>query len=243
MVEQHDIILPAAEHRVYVNDPQKWGQSPGTDYFLKCHEADMAAAGGRDLVNHGWESGGFSYLASSGADFLSGTPVADRGTLGGFNFDAANDYLISPFIFGDYAAALEFQNIMGYLPTTLVLEVYARFAANADENATGFGFLEAGGGGGSPADADMMAFIGMGATHFELIRGDGTVDASAAVFDTDPHLFKISLTGAVVTWYIDDVSQGTLVVQDDLWPCAFVINTETGGDGDPVVSWAHVHYQ
>ncbi len=243
MAAGHELVLPPSSQRSFITDPQKWGQSPGTDFCILMHEEDMVAAGGRDLANHGWEANGFSFLAPSGADFLSGTPIADRGTSGGFNFDTAGDYLISPFMFGDYAAATMFRHFMGYLPTTLVLEVYARFGANADENATGFGWLEAGGGGGVAADADMMAFIGMGATNFELIRGDGTVDASAAVFDTDPHIFKISITGAVVTWYIDDVSQGTLVVQDDLWPCAFIINTEAGGTGDPVVSRVDIHYE
>ena len=221
-----------------------WGSSPGTDFWLFCNNADQIPAGGSatELKTHGWEGEGFSYLAGSGADFLSGSPIADAGTTGGFNFDAANDHLISPFIFGDYAHAVMFKQIMGYLPTTLNLEVFGRFGANPDENASGFGWLEAGGGGGSPADADLMAFIGLGATNFEIIRGDGTVDASVAVYDTDPHSFKISITGAVVTWYIDDVSQGTLVVQDNLWPVAFTANTETGGTADPVVSQVHIWY-
>lgn len=241
MTTGHELIRPDIDHRWHVTDPQKWGQSPGTDYWLVCHESDMVAAGGRDLSDHGWSANGFSFKEGSGADFLSGVPIADAGAIGGFNFDTAGDYLISPFIFGDFAHAKMFRNLMGYLPTTLCLEVFATFAANPDENASGFGFCEAGAT-GALADGDMMAFIGPGGSKFELIRGDGTVDEGVAVYDTDPHLFKIVITGAVVTWYIDDVSQGTLVVQDDLWPVAFAINTEGSGTADPVVSWAHVWY-
>jgi hypothetical protein len=126
----------------------------------------MAAAGGKDLADRGWGSGGFSHLAPSGADFLS-----NSGTTGGFNFDTAGDFLISPYIFGDIGASTLYEDVMGSVPTKMTMEVYGRFGANADENATGFGFLEAGAGVTSPADADMMAFIGMGATNFELIRG------------------------------------------------------------------------
>ena len=241
----HDIILPASDGRVHVFDPKKWGELPGTDFWIFCGSTDTPPTGDTDLVSYGWETSGvstFTYLPGSGADFLSGSPIADAGATGGYNFGTAGDYLISPFIFGDYVHARMVQELLGYFPTELNLEVYGRFAANPDENASGFGFVEAGGGGGVLADADLMAFIGPGGSNFELIRGDGTVDAGAAAYDTDPHLFKIKCSGMTAEWFIDDVSQGTLGLQDDLWPVAFAINTEAGGTADPVVSWVHVYY-
>ena len=240
MPGQHDIILPAADGRVHQYDPHHWGCRPATDFWVVFNTSDLAPSGDWDLLSNGWESVGWSHLAPSGADFLSGTPTADIGTTGGANFDTAGDYLISPFQFGDYSHARMVQELLGYLPTELNLEVYGRFAANPDENASGFGFVEAGGGGSVLADADLMAFIGLGGTKFELIRGDGTVDESVAVYDTDPHLFKIKCSGTTAEWFIDDVSQGTLGLQDDLWPVAFGVSVET--TADPVVSWAHVWY-
>ena len=239
----HRIDLPGPDGRIHVYGPENWGNQLGTDYWANFHNADQIAGGGDDLVAHGWEASGFSFLAPSGADFLSGDPIADAGTTGGFNFDAANDFLISPFVFGAFAHAKAFEAIMGYLPTALHLEVFARFAANPDENASGFGWLEAGGGGGSPADADMMAFIGPGATQFELIRGDGTIDAGLEVKDTDPHLWKILCAGTTAEWFIDGVRQGSISLQTNLWPVAFVINTESTGTADPVASWAHIWYE
>jgi hypothetical protein len=197
----------------------------------------MAAAGGKDLADRGWGSGGFSHLIPSGADFLG-----DGGTTGGFNFDTAGDFLISPYIFGDSGASSLFEDVMLYVPTAMTMEVYGRFAANPDENASGFGFLESGAGFTSPSDADMMAFIGCGATNFELIRGDGTVDAGITVYDTDPHMFAIKFEGALANWYIDGVDQGSIGIQDNLWPTAFCINTESGGTADPCVSWVHIFY-
>ena len=232
-------IVRAPDRRKHVLTPHDWGHMKGTDYCAFFGESDMAAAGGKDLADDGWESGGFGYLAGSAAGFLDSS---DAGTTGGLNFDAASDYLISPFIFGDYAHARALQHLLGYLPTTLNMEVYARFASSAaDEQATGFGFVEAGGGGGVLAKADLMAFISIGASNFELHSGATADEGSTKA--TTPHLFRIKITlGGTAEWFIDDVLQGSIAIQANLWPCAWAANTQAGGNNDPVVSWVRVWY-
>jgi len=90
-------------NRKHVINPHEWGCESGTDFWAFFGEADMAAAGGKDLADDGWEASGFSYLVGSGAGLLSS---AVKGTIGGLNFDTTGDYLISPAIFGGYAHAL-----------------------------------------------------------------------------------------------------------------------------------------
>lgn len=224
--------------RQIVTNPENWGHDVGTDYHAFFGEADEAAGGGKDLAEHGWESSGFGYLAGSGAGFLD---VDDQGTLGGFNFDTASDYLISPFIFGSYTHGRFVQNVLGYFPSRLNMEVMARFASSAaDEQATGFGFIEAGAT-GALAKADLMAFISIGATNFELHSGAVADEGSAK--DTDPHLFKITIErDDAAEWFIDGVSQGSIAIQANLWPGAWAANTQVGGNNDPVVSWVDLWY-
>ena len=232
-------IVRGTARRLAVPSPAEWGHAIGTDYHAFFGEADEAASGGKDLVGDGWETNGFGYLAASGANFLD---VDNQGTMGGFNFDVASDYLISPFIFGSYCRGRFMQDLFGYFPTTLTMEVMAYFASTAaDEQATGFGFVEAGSGGGVLAKADLMAFISVGATNFELHSGAAADEGSAK--DTSPHVFKIVITfGGSAEWFIDDVSQGTIAIQSALWPVAWAANTQAGGNNDPVVCWVDIEY-
>lgn len=231
-------IIRGLVQRQIVTNPEDWGHGVGTDYHAFFGEADEAAGGGKDLSEHGWESTGFGYLASSLAGFLD---VDDQGTLGGFNFDTASDFLISPFIFGNYSHGRFVQNVLGHFPHNLNMEVMARFASSAaDEQATGFGFIEAGST-GALAKADLMAFISIGATNFELHSGAAADEGSAK--DTDPHLFKITITfGGSAEWFIDSVSQGSIAIQADLWPAAWAANTQASGANDPVVNWVDIWY-
>ena len=225
--------------RVHIMRPQDWGAGAGTDFWAFWGDLTMADAAASDLVANGWLTTGFSFLAGTGADFISGSPTADIGTIGGLNFDTFNDSIVSPFIFGDFAHARMVQAITGALPTSLSMECYARFAASVDENETGIGFIEAGG--SAVTVASQMAVISIGATTFEL--HSGAAEDAGATDDTDPHLFKIVCTGTTAEWFIDGTSQGTIALQDDLWPVAWTAGTKnTDGLNDPVVQWVHIWY-
>lgn len=227
--------------RIHCRRPQDWGSAWATDFWMYCHDGDLVAGGGDDLANHGWISSGGVYLANTGADFLSGSPAGDIGTIGGYHMDTAGDTLASPEIFGDYMHQLVFEEIMGYSPTKLNAEFYMRFSADGtDEQATGVGFWESGAT-SAFAVGDAMAVIAQGGTNFELHSGAPAEDSGSAD-NTTLHLWKIQCTGTTAEWWIDGTSQGTIALQDDLWPCAFGVNTQAGGVNDPVLCWAHVWY-
>ena len=232
-------LTAASDKRVHVYRPQDWGSAFATDFWMYCHDGDLVAGGGDDLVNHGWISSGGVYLPNTGADFMSGSPAADIGTIGGYHMDTASDTLCSPYIFGDYMHQLMFQELMGYTPSVLTAEFYGRLSANADENGSGFGFWENGATSGF-AVGDTMAVISSGGTVFEL--HSGAAEDAGSTDNTDLHLWKIKCTGTTAEWFIDGTSQGTIALQDNLWPVGFGLNTQAAGTNDPILCWAHVWY-
>ncbi len=238
----HGLVRVAHNLRVHATNPQEWGNTAATDYWANFGNLDQIPANAiGDLDLYGWVTTAFSHLAGSGADFMSASPIADAGTTGGLNFATAGDYLTSPFIFGDYAHALMAGQILGKMPTSLNMECYARFAANANEEESGFGFVEAGA--ASPfVKAGLMALITSDGTNFSL-ESAAAVDAGA-VDDTNPHQWKIRFRGTTAEWWIDGTSQGTIAIQDDLWPVAWGVSTKAAsGTNDPVISWVHIWYE
>lgn len=235
----HGLVRVAHNLRHHVRDPRDWALVPGTDYWAFFGGVGLIEAGVHDLDLNDWITTGFSHTVGSGADFMSS---ADVGITGGVNFDVVSDHLRSPFIFGDYAHALLAGQFLGHFPTSLNMECYARFAANADEQETGFGFVEAGS--AVPfVKAGLMALITSDSTDFSLESG-----AAADAGDTDDtaaHLFKISIASGGITWFVDGTEQGSgLALQTDLWPVAWGVSTKaTSGTNDPVVSWVHIWYE
>lgn len=225
-------------NRVHALHPHDWAAAAATDYWANFGSVvgiPADAIGDPDL--YGWLTTGYSHAVGSGADFMSSSDV---GTTGGINLDAAGDYIVSPFIFGDYAHQQLVAGLLGYSPSKLNMECYARFAANNDEEETGFGFVEAGS--AQPfVKAGLMALITSDGTNFSLESG-AAADAGSTD-NTTPHLFKIQVRSSAVEWWIDGTSQGTLALQTDLWPVAWGASTKAAtGANDPVVSWVHIWY-
>ncbi|MCH8889951.1 MAG: NAD(P)H-binding protein, partial [Myxococcales bacterium] len=111
--------------------------------YQDAHEAStraMADAAASDLVANGWVTSGGTHTVGSLAGMLDSS---DAGTTGGQNMDTADDFINSPFIFGDYVHGRMVQEFLRHFPTELNMECYARLAAGNDENGSGFGFLEA----------------------------------------------------------------------------------------------------
>lgn len=224
--------------RVHITDPRDWGHSVGTDYWLLCNDVDMAAAGGMDLVNYGWESDGFSFTAFAGdADFMSSS---DKGTTGGFNFDTAEDTLLSPAMFGDWVHIQQVASILGASPTTLSCEFIMRLAAGNDEEGTGIGFWI-----GAATDpvtkAETEGVVTCDGTDFSL-ETSAAADAGSTKATT-AHVFRVTLTfGSTMEWFIDGTSQGTAAITADKYPLKFGGGTANGGANDPVLASAHVWY-
>lgn len=225
--------------RVHITNPRDWGMSAGTDYWASFGDLTLAPAAAQDLVKYGWlEAGTWAQLAGSAAGLIDSSDV---GTTGGANFPAADDSIVSPFIFGDQSHALLAGAFLGYTPTTLNMECYARFAAANDEESSGFGFVEAGAT-TTFIKGDLMAIVAIDGTDFSL--ESGVAAAAGSTKNTTAHRFRIEAkSGSAINWYIDDTLQAnTLAVQANLWPVAFCITTATGGNNDPVVAWVHVWY-
>ncbi len=234
----HGLVRVAHNLRHHVVKAQDWNRSAGTDFWL-LSEAEYAGAASDDLItNFGWTTTSIALASPTGGDFLAS---ADVGTPNSLLFGADNDLLQSPTIFGDYAHGLMAGQILGHLPTRLIVEVYAAFTTNsANETRTGFGLTEAGGTSGTANDA--MAWIHTDGSNF-TIRSAADSDAG----DTDDanfHQFRIVVstgTADAIEWFIDGTSQGTMDSQEDLWPCSF------GGFSSTTnrisLAFAHIWYE
>ena len=121
-------------------------------------------------------------------------------------------------MFGGYPHAYAASFFLGQLPTSLTLEVYARYSTHtANEPATGFGFVEDGG--APETQVDHFAYIYTDGANFTLESGAAS-DAGAAD-DGNWHLFKVVITSANVEWFIDGTSQGTIALEADEFPVSF----------------------
>jgi hypothetical protein len=233
-------ITRAPARRVHVNRPQDWGSAAGTDFWAVFGDLTLVPTDSSDLDLYGWvEAGTWVHLAGSAADLLSS---ADVGTTGGAHIDTAGDAIRSPFIFGDYAHARMVEGILGYTPTELNMECYARFNADpGDDEDTGFGFVEAGA--ATPfVKAGLMAFITSDGTNFSLESGAAAAAGDDAD-DTAAHLWRIQFTSSAINWYVDGTLQtNTLALQTDLFPVAWGASVGAGGTGDPVINWVHIWY-
>jgi len=234
---------PVSQSRIHVLTPQEWGNSSGTDFWAFFSVNGILSVGNaHELADYGWTTTALSLLAGSAADMIDS---ADVGVPGGLEFGAASDLLQSPAIFGDYAHGRMVEAILGYTPTQLVLESYGYFtdATPANETASGFGLVDAGGSPITAANANAM--IVANTTNF-VLRSGGDSDAGAAV-DAVPHLWKVVIdAGGVVTdkveWFIDDVSQGTIDRNADAFPVSFGAGVQVAGTNFFVLSWLHIYY-
>ena len=138
------------------------------------------------------------------------------------------------------------QQILGYLPTQLVLEVFAAFTvATANDTNSGFGFLI--GGGTASTAADQTAAIVSDATDIllrtapaggVLTDAGGTVAAVGATY----HMWKIVLDGTNIEWFMDGTSQGTISMSTvtDEFPVSFFGHVLTTNRVN--IGFVHVYY-
>ncbi len=198
-----------------------WGYAPGTDYWL-IPGGEILTAAGILLSENGWTTTALALVEGAGADFLSPTDV---GVPAHILTDATGDLLRSPPVFGSFLHGKVAGKLLGHQPSILTLEQDAAFSvASANETTSWFGWVEAG---GSPDTADdAMAMIISNGSNF-VLRSGAASDVGALV-DNLWHVWKIVITfGVSIEWFIDDVSQGTIAIQADLWPVSFGMHTLT----------------
>ncbi len=239
----HGLVRVAHNLREHV-PAYLWQAVAGTDFWLVAQTVDLvttaAAANPSGLSGWGWTTTNLTLGVGSAGDFLSSDGV---GTPAGLIFGSDTDLLQSPPIFGDYLNGLLAGKILGRYPTKMIMEVYASFSTNsAEETRTGFGLVEAGGTAGTDDDA-MVWIHDLGSTNVFSCRSAADSDNGSAD-NTDPHLFRVVIskgTTDAIEWFIDGVSQGTLDLQEDLWPCSFGAYSST--TNRLRLSFAHFWYE
>lgn len=234
----HGLVRVAHNLRHHVVKAQDWNRSAGTDFWL-LSEAEYAGGTHDDLItDFGWTTTAIALASPTGGDFLSSAGV---GTPNSFLFGADNDLLQSPTIFGDYAHGLMAGQILGHLPTRLIVDVYAAFTTHSDnETRTGFGLTEAGGTSGTANDA--MAWIHTDGSNF-TIRSAADSDVGDAD-DANFHQFRIVVstgTTDAIEWFIDGTPQGAMDLQENLWPCSFGGFSSTTNRFS--MAFAHIFYE
>ena len=224
-----------------VNDPRLWGSAAGYEFWLSSQYGNLVASasatnpGGLD--GWGWQTSGLSTSTDSTGDFLSS---ADQG-VNGIYINAATDALVSPVIFGGYAAGVQAARFLGGQPTKLSLELHASFLdASANDTTTFFGLTGAG-----VVDAALAVSAGCirsgGAASTFFLTSDNGSDAGAAI-DTSFHKWKITYGATTTEWFIDDVSQGTITTELDVWPCAFKAY-RGGATNSILINWVRIFYE
>lgn len=233
-------LIKGPNRRVHVLKAQDWAKQAGTDFWFDftAGAGSLGAAGDDLATNFGWTLTSLVTTAVTATGDLFSS--SDIGTPGHQLTDASGDLLLSPQIFGSYQHSQFFQSVMGYVPTRLCVEFWGALTVNTGaETTSGFGFSA-----GSPATAtNQVAYIYSDATNFACRSTPGTggfVDTGAAR-DAAWHRFKLIVTATGVEWFIDDVSQGTITVATDLFPCSFAMHALT--TNRPAISSGHVWYE
>jgi len=222
-----------------IADPALWYSSPGFEFWIVFGHVDLMtvqAATNRGLSGAGW-TGAIAATASitegAGADFLSSADLDPTRLVRG----STNLAMRSPRVFGSYDHGQAAARFLGHTPTRLTLEFYGRMSvASANENTSGWGFH-------TPAGTDFTAAGSAGGivsdgTNFRLRSVTGN-DAGAAI-DTAWHLWRIEWIGTTVEWFIDNTSQGTVTLDNDIWPTSLAFLD--GTTNRPQTAWARVFY-
>ena len=224
--------------RQHILIPQSWGVAAGTDFWLQPSSSGMLTSGNaHELSDYGWTTTSLALVGGSAGDFLViGDATYDPSHI---STNAAGDLIQSPALFGDFYHGQQAASFLGVSPTTLIVEVLARFnAISADEPRTGFGFIEDGGAVGT--QADHCAFIYSDNTNFVLHGGDGA-ESDGETDSTTWHVFRISLNGSTATWAIDGTEQGSITFIQDEFPVSFGMHTLT--TNRIMLSTVHIWYE
>ena len=234
------------QNRRVMVGPRDWDNVLATDYgvnFLDLSPQVAAASASSPYGLSGWGhvttaltttangTGNFNSSANFDPTFL--------------NMGAAADAFVTPSMFGGYDQFQRVGDVLLYLPTTIVVDVYAQFnTASANETTSFFGLC-------APAVTDMAAAGGGGgirsggtASTFFLTSDNGS-DAGAAI-DTSWHRWRI-VYGSTNTEWFDDIatpgtlaSRGTITTEINIWPLSF--KALVGATNRIRISWFHISY-
>ncbi len=221
-----------------VRNMRDWAGGAGFEFWFGNFGTmlDTAAAAGNPsgLDGWSWSLGTNSMNVTSNGDLFSETDP-------GYNYanPSSGVTIRSPQIFGGVDGYRMAQIFLGQAPTKLVCEWYGIWVT------VGTNTMAAYNGGmtnGLVASADAAGSAGVivsDGTNFRLVSDNGN-DAGAAV-DTNPHLWRIEYGTTNTEWFIDDVSQGTITTETDIWPCNWAQRNDAAGNANRTM-FGRVYY-
>jgi len=238
IIEPQSVLVTADRHEV--PSGAHWDDESGSDFFFRPDAAEIAAGNKETLADFGWITTGLAFVAGSGADFMTSV---DKGIPAHFVLSPAADLIQSPYLFGSYTHAEAAQHHLGSFPVTFTMEAWMNFAvASASETESGLGFTVAGGSIITAADA--IAVIHSNGTNF-ICRSSVDAD-TGAVIDNAWHLWKFVFrlgTTDKIEWFIDNVSQGTLNLREDVFPMSWGAANVGSGTNRLNVGPARLYYR
>lgn len=240
----HGLVRVADAVRRHVG-PHHWQDTPATDYWIVGGSAgeSTAASPVSDLTtasdathiagldSWGWQITGLTQTSGQTGDFFSSS---DDG-VPAISSDGSGDILSSPPVLGGFAGCLAAAQILGYMPTKLVVEAYAAFpTASADEAATYLGL-------GQETDGSVVS-VYSNATVFVLQSAAAAV--STVAVDNAYHLFRLlsdSVSG-LASLSVDGVLQAnTAALLQDVWPAGLRFAVSTSNRIS--LAWGHCWYE
>lgn len=227
------------QKRVHVG-PRDWIDSEATDYWIRAagntnQTSALSATNGIGLPGFGWTCTSLTAVSTATGDLNDSADV----TPFAIGTDAASDLLSSPIVFGGYDGYQRAAAILGYTPSKLVCDMYAAFTTASTGQTTGFIGLASGTDAAAAGSAGAITISGFGPFTFTLTSDNGSDTGATA--DTAYHRFRIEYThGGNTEWFIDDVSQGTITTETDIWPLPFKMMV--GANNRIALAWAHLYY-
>lgn len=214
-----------------------WSTHIAPDFFAFFGDVQVIGVDNH-FLDRAWRTAGtVGTGGTSTQDFMS---LTDR-SLRGARFDAANDRISSPFVFGSQNHIEGLQSLYGFLPNRLRMRILAQWLdASNDEQDSYFGFNSLFGAG----DILGITFHSDG-VNWRLRHASTAGEIVGPAVDNDPHIFEILLGPNLVEFFLDDVSQGSLaeIPAPDRWPMGFEGHLPAAPNNDFAIDWVHVRYE
>ncbi len=240
------IVRGTPPNRVHVFKAADWNRAAGTDYWMipaTNDELTAAATNAEILSNVDWTTTTLTHTAGTLGNLLGGVTVATtHGPV--WTTAAAAAEIRSPAVLGGPAQAAMVAQMLGYVPTQLILEWVARFSvATANETTSALGFAT----GVITTAGSAVGTIFSDGTNFKVRTSAATSTAGAAV-DNNFHRWRIVLdaSAATVTGYMDGAVIGAaagIALTNTLFPTSIAAGNATAGTNRVQPGIAHVWYQ
>lgn len=222
------VLLKAIRNSLIVA-PRDWGSRPGLHFYL--YFADQ------DLVNTAVEAylGNFGFAVSASIVISGGSNTGDF--LSPIGVDPPHVELVlasqaieSPNLFGSFEHGQAIKEILGFTPTKMFFETYAKFvdtpASPTDTQILGFG--------------EGVCYIRHDGTNFQIAR-DNSLKTNIQTGDNDWHIFRIRIEDAMYG-SVDGGPEVSVALTTGEWPAPMKLVASDAAE-DLHVAWVHIWYE